>query len=332
MKIASKLGKIKRIVPNYKLLGDLVELSAIVEPRLAKIATLMHIRRVMDASTLEEAVASIKDTLVGEYLSAHKGRPVSELLWEHLSSELREIITTAPPGVKEFLEKWATRWDVPAITATPLLISQGKRVTEEIVAPIGLLRWTGLHRSLELAKTVEDVEAIASSLGLTAGLRACRAYYETLLREAAKLHYKDDREAITEVLRIEADIIAISCALRAPKVEVVVDNLPLGFISEDAIIKATRASTLKEKLDALRDTPYYKLLSGKTSIIDCEHSLRQYLIDVVRTRLGLLLFRTATALNYFYLKEAERLNLELAFAAMEGRISKAVAERFLLKY
>jgi len=134
-------------------------ISACLKGEEPKTVTSEHIDKMMAGSSLQDALAVIRETNVGGYLEE---RPVGtfddldELLWRYLAQRIDyvESFKFLPKDVLKVSRAYVVKYDVSNTKAALQGISTGK---EARMIPVGIIHSNGLLNELSKAEDVDDI-------------------------------------------------------------------------------------------------------------------------------------------------------------------------------
>lgn len=134
-------------------------ISACLKGEESKTITPEHVDRMMAASDLQEALATIRETNVGDYLEELPVRTFDDLdecLWHYLAQRIRyvESFKFLPGDILKISRTYVAKYDVSNIKAALQRVSGAKRA---VMIPVGIIHANGLADELSNAESVDDI-------------------------------------------------------------------------------------------------------------------------------------------------------------------------------
>jgi V/A-type H+-transporting ATPase subunit C len=134
-------------------------ISACLKAEEAKTVTSEHIDRMTAASSLQDALAIIRETNVGNYLEELPVKTfddLDEFLWRYLAQRIAyvESFKFLPKDVLKISKAYIVKYDVSNIKAALQGIAAGKRAR---MIPIGIIHSSGLLDELSRCENADDI-------------------------------------------------------------------------------------------------------------------------------------------------------------------------------
>lgn len=151
--------------------------SAYLKGEEARLVGSEHVTRLLRASDLQDALAAIKDTDIGDYLAQVSLRSfddIEEHLWGYFHECVQRIeqFEQLPSGMSRVLKAYVVKYDVLNVKAALWAVSTGRQLP---VIPIGAIQD---HALLDRLARAEDLYDIRETL-----TRCKLANYAEILRE-----------------------------------------------------------------------------------------------------------------------------------------------------
>ncbi len=317
-------------------------ISACLKGEEPKTVTSEHMDKMMTASNLQDALATIRETDIGNYL---EGLPVrtfddlDECLWRYLEQRINyvESFKFLPKDVLKVSRAYIVKYDVSNIKAALQGISTGKKAR---MIPVGIIHNNGCLDELSKAENVDDITQllIKCKLGdyvlaleqykvdkgaksrLLAEAKLDSEYYKNMLNMARRIK---DGSVLTKAFGLVIDLTNLQIALRAIIEGIGPDAGELtiagGYRITDKAIKELLPLKITDIAATLEDTQYHDIANEVSSSYDKTKSITAVdeIIDKHKFRIlkELLSPRVLSPLVmawYLILKEVEVRNLRFA--------------------
>lgn len=137
-------------------------ISACLKGEESRTITSEHVDRMMAASDLQDALATIRETDVGSYLEGLSLRTFDDLdecLWRYLAQRIQyvESFKFLPRDIVKISRTYVAKYDVANIKAALQRISGAEKA---VMVPVGIIHASGLLEELSKAESVDDVVRI----------------------------------------------------------------------------------------------------------------------------------------------------------------------------
>jgi vacuolar-type H+-ATPase subunit C/Vma6 len=134
-------------------------ISACLKGEESRTITPEHVDRMMAASDLQDALATIRETNVGSYLEELPVRTFDDLdecLWRYLAQRIQyvESFKFLPRDIVKISRTYVAKYDVANIKAALQHISGAEKA---IMIPVGIIHANGLLDELSNAESVDDI-------------------------------------------------------------------------------------------------------------------------------------------------------------------------------
>ncbi|MFH1775442.1 MAG: V-type ATPase subunit [Chloroflexota bacterium] len=324
-------------------------ISAYLKGEEARIITTEHVGRILKAASLQDVLAVIADTDIGDYFEGTLVKNFDELdeyLWRYLGRCTGQIqsFKFVPSAVLEILKAYLAKYDVLNIKATWQRISGGRKAN---LIPVGTIHDNGLLAELAGAEDLTAVIGLLNKAKLL-GYAAIVGQYST--DEGAKARLAEarlDEEYYTELSRVVKgvkggpalaralavviDLLNLQIVLRAVArgmvAEVAEYTVSGGYIITGELIKELLALKLGDIPARLADTPYHdvaeEVVSGYSrtkSLASIDEAIGSYRFVMLKETLSTRMMSPLLIAWYLTLKEAEIRNLRLILKATLDRV------------
>ncbi|MFC2019048.1 V-type ATPase subunit [Chloroflexota bacterium] len=325
-------------------------ISAYLKGEEARIVTTEHVGRILKAASLQDVLAVVADTDIGDYFEGTLVKSFDELddhLWRYLGRCTGQIqaFKFVPSAVLEMLKAYLAKYDVLNIKATWQRISGGHKAN---LIPVGTIHGSGLLAELAGAEDLTAVVELlnkAKLLGYAAivgqydtdeGAKALRLaearldgeYYTELLRVVKGVK---DGPALAKALAVVIDLLNLQIVLRAVArgmvAEVAEYTISGGYIITGELIKELLALKLGDIPARLAGTPYHdvaeEIVSGYSrtkSLASIDEAIGSYRFVMLKETLSTRMMSPLLIAWYLTLKEAEIRNLRLILKATLDRV------------
>ena len=335
-------------------------ISAYLKGAEAKVVTPDHVARMAKASSIQDALAVIADTDVGDYfeeVTVKTFDDLDEYLWRYLGKCIAHIeaFKFLPGDAHEVLRAYIVRYDVSNIKVALHGILTGKRAG---MMPLGIIYNYGLLDELSHSEDIDGViellvkcklwdyasvlkeykvdEGIKSRLLAEANLDG--AYYKNLLNMAKGIR---DGAVLTKAVGLIIDLTNLQIACRAIIEDVGTEAAECmitgGYILSTEAIRELLPLKLSDMPRRLEDTQYHDVaeeVSGsynKTqSITSVGEIIDKYKFSLVKGILSPRVLSPLVIAWYLILKELEVRNLRLILKAMFDNIPVEEIRQYLV--
>lgn len=335
-------------------------ISAYLKGGEAKVVTPDHVARMAKASSIQDALAVITDTDIGDYLEEVPVKTfddVDEYLWRYLGKCIAHIeaFNFLPGDVHKVLRAYIVRYDVSNIKATLHGILTGK---EANMIPLGSIYNYGLLDELSSAEDIDGIiellikcklwdyafvlkeykidEGVKSRLLAEAKLDG--VYYNNLLNMTKGIK---DGSVLAKAFGLIIDLTNLQIACRAiiedVGLEVAEFVIAGGYILSAEVIRELLPLKLSDVPRRLENTQYRdvaeEVLSSynKTqSITSVGEIIDKYKLSLVKGILSPRVLSPLVIAWYLILKELEVRNLRLILKAMFDSIPVEEIRQYLV--
>ena len=317
-------------------------ISAYLKGQEARLVTSAHIDSLQGADTVQDALATVRETDVGRYLEDLPVRSfdyLDESLWKYLAQSYAYIewLRLTPRDVLKILRAYVVKYDLLNIKAALEGISTG---TKAQMLPIGAIHANGYLDELSDAQDVDEIARVLVKCGLEdyvpaldqynpdqppkskllvqAGLQS--RYYSNLLNTAGTVK---DGPLLVQAFGMIIDLANLQIAWRA-----VISGLENhaaelafagGYQITDKSVRELLSLKMTEMPAHLRNTLYStvaeEVLSNYErtgSITSVDEIIDKHKLGMLREILSPRVLSPLVLLWYLVLKEVEMRNLRLA--------------------
>jgi len=334
-------------------------MSAYLKGEEARLVTPDHINKMSKASNIQDALAIIKDTDIGDYLEGVAIKTFDDLdeyLWKYFGEcpERLEWFKPVPSDMLKILKAYIAKYDVLNIKAALQAISTGKKTK---LIPVGLIHNYGLLDELSSAEDMDSIielltkcklESYASVLEgykidggaesrLLTEARLDGEYYKNLLNIAEGIK---DGSILTKAFGIMIDMTNLQVILRAiiagtgPEAAKYIING--GYMISGETIKellSLKVSSIPGRLEYLYQDIAEELVGSyartkNVSIV--EEIIEKHKFRLSKEILSPRLLSPLVLVWYLILKELEIRNLRLILKAMFDNIPLEEIKQYLV--
>jgi V/A-type H+-transporting ATPase subunit C len=321
-------------------------ISACLKGEEPRTVTSEHIDRMAAASNFQDALATIRETDIGNYLEESPVRTfddLDELLWRYLARRIDyvESFKFLPKDVLKVSRAYIVKYDVSNIKAALQGISTGK---EARMIPVGIIRNSGLLDELSKAEDVDNIAQLLvkcklgdyvpaleqyrmdkdSKSKFAAEAKLDGEYYRNMLNMTRRIK---DGSVLAKAFGLVIDLTNLQIASRAIIEGIGLDAGELiiagGYRITDKGVKELLTFKLADISGRLEDTQYQDIASEVSTSYDKTKSITvvDEIIDKHKFRMlkEILSPRVLSPLVmawYLVLKEAEIRNLRLVLKAI----------------
>lgn len=315
--------------------------SAYLKGEEARFVTSDHVDGMAKASSVQDALESVRETDIGSYLEGMSVKTFDDLdryLWSYLGEclERLEWFKTVPSEIRRILEAYVVKYDVLNIKAALMAISNARKAR---LLPIGVIHNRGLLDELADAESVGGIiellngcklgnyAAILEEYNVDEGARSRRLtevkldgeYYRNLLEVAKGVK---DGAVLSQAFGTMIDMINLQLILRAvignTGAEAAEYVLGGGYIISDAFAKELISLKLNDIPGRLANTQYHdvveEVVSGydrTRSVTAVEEVIEKHKFRLSQETLSPRVLSPLMAAWYLILKELEIRNLRL---------------------
>lgn len=335
-------------------------ISACLKGEEPKTVASEHIDRMAAASTLQDALAVIRETDIGSYLEELPVKTFDDLdeyLWRYLAQRISyvESFKFLPKDVLKLSRAYIVKYDVSNIKAALQGISTGKKAR---LIPVGIIYNNGLLDELANAESADDIAQllIKCKLGdyapvleqyktdkgaksrFIAEAKLDSEYHKNMLNMARRIK---DGFVLAKAFGLVIDLTNLQIALRAIIENIGPDAAELiiagGYRITDKTIKELLTLKIADIPSRLEDTQYQDIANEVSSSYDKTKSITAVdeIIDKHKFRMlkEMLSPRVLSPLVmawYLILKEVEIRNLRLVLKAIGDSVPVQEIKDFLV--
>lgn len=321
-------------------------ISAYLKGEEARTVAPEHMDRMLTASSLQDALAVVRETDVGSYLEelpVETFDDLDEYLWQYLARRISQVesFKFLPKDVLKLSEAYVIKYDVRNTKAALQGISTGKKAS---MIPVGVIHKSGLLDELSSCSDVEEIikVLIRCKLGdyvpalqqyradkgakssLAAEAKLDGEYYKNLLNMARRIK---DGSVLARAFGLVIDLTNLQMVFRCVIGHVAVDAADFviagGYRLSDKVMKDLLALKVGDIAARLDDAQYQEIASEVSATYDKTKSITAVdeIIDKHKFRMlrELLSPRVLSPLVmawYVVLKEVEIRNLRLVLKAI----------------
>jgi vacuolar-type H+-ATPase subunit C/Vma6 len=318
-------------------------ITAFIKGQEARLLTAELMERMLQTSTVQEAIECIRTTAIGSYLA---GQPLASFgsaddsLWKYLAACVECLVRyAAPTDIRRLCAVYMRKYDLVNIKGALRQRYAHQRVSR---VPVGTLQGSGHSESLANATSTAEIAGVLEKIGLAeyawivkdiqeedlrsvlaAEQRLEQRYYEDLL---ATLGTLDDATVLVKASRILIDLANLRLVFRraAGKTGAGLQGFVLegGYLFSAGAIRDLSTDKIAELPSRLAHTLYHPL--AREILRQYEQDRDETVIERVVDREGLRLlkallsprvFSPLNALWYLLLKEWEISNVRLILKA-----------------
>jgi len=316
-------------------------ISACLKGEEPKTITPEHIDRMMAASDLQDALATIRDTDIGSYLEELPVRTFDDLdecLWRYLAQRIRyvESFKFLPGDILKISRAYVTKYDVSNIKAALQRISGAERA---VMIPVGIINANSLLDELSNAENVDDIIRLLIQCKLGDFVPALEQY-KTEASAKSKLlvetklegqYYKDmlnmargikDGSVLAMALGLMIDLTNLQIACRAIIEGIGADAAEFliagGYRIPDKTIRESLPLKMADIPERLEDSQYQEIAGEVSaayerteSITAVDEIIDKHKFGMLRDILSPRVLSPLVMAWYLILKEIEIRNLRL---------------------
>lgn len=335
-------------------------ISAYLKGEEAKIIASSHVSSITKASSIQDVLAIIRDTDVGNYLEGVAFQTFDELegyLWVYFSECLRQLkwFKNVPAGVHKILDTYTAKYDVLNIKAALQGISTGKKARG---IPIGIIHNNGLLDELFRAEGVDSIigllnqcklgnyasilekyrmeEGIKSSLLVEAKLDG--EYYRNLLSITRRMK---DGSTLSKAFSIMMDMTNLQIILRAIiggiDSEAAEYTISGGYMISETVVKDLISLKLPDIPGRIENAEYRNVVEEtinnydrSKSVTAVEEIIDKHKFRLIKEILSPRVLSPLVIIWYLILKEIEIRNLRLILKAVFDTISPEEIKDYLV--
>ena len=335
-------------------------ITAYLKGQEAKLLTSEHIDSLQAAPSMQDALATIRDTDVGSYLEELPVRAFDDLdecLWRYLAQRFAYIewFKLVPPDVLGILRAYITKYDVFNIKAALESTLAGKKAK---MIPVGIIHNNGLLDELSSAQNIDDITRVlvncklgdyvpaleqhktdeAAKSKLLVQSRLDGEYYRNLLNTARSAK---DGPLLLQAFGLIIDLANLQIAWRAviAGIELHVAELTIagGYEITDRSIKELLSVKMAEMPARLENTQYSDMAKetlvshDKTkSITVVDEIIDKHKFRMLKEMLAPRVLSPLAMLWYLILKEVEIRNLRLILKAIVDGVPAQEVKDYLV--
>ena len=335
-------------------------ITAYLKGQEARLLTSEHIDSLQAAPSMQDALATIRDTDVGSYLEELPVRAFDDLdecLWRYLAQRFAYIewFKLVPPDVLGILRAYITKYDVFNIKAALESTLAGKKAK---MIPVGIIHNNGLLDELSSAQNIDDITRIlincklgdyvpaleqdktdeAAKSKLLVQSRLDGEYYRNLLNTARSAK---DGPLLLQAFGLIIDLANLQIAWRAviAGIELHVAELTIagGYEITDRSIKELLSVKMAEMPARLENTQYADVAKetlvshDKTkSITVVDEIIDKHKFRMLKEMLAPRVLSPLAMLWYLILKEVEIRNLRLVLKAIVDGVPAQEVKDYLV--
>jgi vacuolar-type H+-ATPase subunit C/Vma6 len=335
-------------------------ISACLKGEEPKTVTSEHIDRMAAASNLQDALAIIRETDIGNYLEELPVRTfdnLDECLWSYFAQRIRyvESFKFLPKDVLKVSRAYVVKYDVSNIKAALQGISIGKKAS---MIPVGIIYNNGLLDEFFNAENVDDIIQllIKCKLGdyvpaleqykidkgakakLLAEAKLDGEYYKNMLNMARRIK---DGSVLTQAFGLVIDLTNLQIALRAIIEGIGADAAEFiiagGYRITDKAIKELLPLKMTDIPARLGDTQYQDIANevstnyDKTkSITAIDEIIDKHKFRMLKEMLSPRVLSPLVMAWYLILKEVEIRNLRLVLKTIVDGVPVQEIKNYLV--
>ena len=335
-------------------------ISAYLKGEEPKVTTSDHIDRMLKASTIQEALETIRETDAGSYLEEFPIKTFDDLdeyLWKYFAQRIRyiESFKLLPKDIPKISRAYIVKYDILNIKAALQGISTGKKVS---MIPVGIIHDNGLLDELFEAKNQDDIIEllIGNKLGdyasilkeykinggansrLLAEAKLDGEYYKSMLNMARNIK---DGFMLSKALGLIIDLTNLQIASRAIIEGIGSDTAEYtisgGYlITEKAIreLLSLKLSDISQRLDNAQYRDIANEVSNnydKTkSVTAVDETIDKHKFNLLKEILAPRVLSPLVMAWYLILKEFEMRNLRLTLKAMADNVPAEEIKNYLV--
>lgn len=326
-------------------------ISAYLKGEESRLVTSQHVDRVLRASAVQEVIASIDGTDLGDYLVRLPGKTYEELddeLWAYLRGcvEYLEWLKFCPEELRTILRAYLVKYDVSNVKAALRGVLMERKAP---MVPFGVLLARGLLDRLSGAEDLDGIIEVLERGGLAeyatvlkdrrtalngalqgrleAEAALDRCYYDSLRRVTRGVA---DASWFAKVLGIMVDLVNLHVVFRAIiegiGAEALSCGITGGYMIPGEAVGELAGLSLRELPGRLEHTPYRAVaeevsreyeLEGRIGVV--EEIVEKHKFRLLREILAPRVLSSLVAIWYLILKELEVRSVRIALkAAADG--------------
>jgi V/A-type H+-transporting ATPase subunit C len=335
-------------------------ISACLKGEEPKTVTSEHIDKMMTATNLQDALAVIRETNIGNYLEELPVKTfdyLDECLWGYLAQRIQyvESFKFLPKDIPKVSRAYVVKYDVSNIKAALQGISGGKKPN---MIPVGIIHSNALLDELSNAENVDDIillliqcklgdyvpaleqyktdKSAKSKLLVEANLEG--EYYKSILNMARGIK---DGSVLTQAFGLVIDLTNLQIASRAiikgigpDAAEFVIAG---GYRITDKAIKELLSLKMTDIPTRLEDTQYRDIANevsttyDKTkSITSVDEIIDKHKFRMLKEMLSPRVLSPLVMVWYLILKEVEIRNLRLVLKTIVDGVSVQEIKNYLM--
>lgn len=344
-------------------------ITAYLKGQESKHITPDHIDKMLKTSNVPEALDSIRDTDLGDYLreaSVSTFDEIDESLWTYFRYCLQRIkwfqlkrfkFLFVPIEIVKIMAAYPIKYDVSNIKAALRTVLTGKKAS---LIPVGVIYDYGLLDELSSAESLGDIIEILTECQLE--------NYGTILRENGKLpdeglesrlrvearlvseYYRNmldmtgqmkDRALLSQAFRLIIDLTNLKIILRAiidgmgsEAAEYIISD---GYMIDGEVANQLLSLNLDDIPASLKNTPYQEMASEVVSgykrtkdITIIEKIIEKQKLTAVKEILWLKVLSPVMIAWYLIVKEIEMRNVRLILRGVIDRVPLDEIREFLV--
>jgi len=321
-------------------------MSAYLKGEEARVVTADHIDRISRTASLNDALAVIAGTDIGDNLQQAPIRTFDELdecLWKYLREYIAclEAFKLLPDDMRKVLTAYLVKYDVFNIKAALHRSLIGKKAS---MLPLGVIYNNGLLDELSGAENIDAITELLVKCKLTnyaSVLKKCvmdgeakskllaetkldEEYYDSFLNEMKGIR---DGFLVAKAIGLTVDLANLQIASRAIiqgiGLEVADYIIPSGYMLSTAAIRELLSLKLTDMPARLRSTIYYDVAEdisssyNRTRSVTCvDEIIDKYRSRLVREILSPRILSPSVLAWHLHVKELEMRNLRVVLKAM----------------
>ncbi len=335
-------------------------MSAYLKSEEAKVVSGDHVDRMMNTPSIQDALATIAGTDIGDYfgeVSVNTFDDLDEYLWRYLAECIARIeaFRLLPGDMFKIMRAYLVKYDVFNIKAALCGIMAGKKVK---MIPLGIIYSSGLLRKLSETENIDDIievlikgklenygailgeyraeQGVKSRLSTEAKLDG--EYYKSLLNMTRRVK---DGSILAEAFGLLIDLTNLQIASRA-----IVENIGLGaaesitasgYMLSAEVMRELLPLKLTDVSGRLGNTLYRGVAeeistsyNRTQSITNIDEIIDRYKFSMVKEILSPRVLSTSVIVWYLIVKELEIRNLRLILKAMFDNVSLEEIKQYLV--
>jgi V/A-type H+-transporting ATPase subunit C len=335
-------------------------ISACLKGEEPKTVTSEHIDKMMTASNLQDALATIRETDIGNYLEESPVKTFDDLdeyLWRYLAQRISyvESLNFLPQDVPKLSRAYVVKYDVSNIKAALQGISGGKKAS---MIPVGIIHNNALLDELFNAENVDaiiqllikcklgDYVPVLEQYKIDKGAKSKflveakldGEYYKSMLNTARRIK---DGSVLTKAFGLVIDLTNLQIASRAIIEGIGPDAAELtiagGYRITDKAIKELLSLKMTDIPARLGDTHYQDIANEVSTSYDKTRSITAVdeIIDkhkfrMLKEMLSPRVLSPLVMVWYLILKEVEIRNLRLVLKTIVDGVPVQEIKNYLV--